>query len=61
MKKVYKTATLQIVATQFMSDAMQVVASERGIGYDGEDDGSHDPEAPRRNEFVNDNGYGNLW
>lgn len=53
---------MQTVATEFLSDAMQVVASEYGIGYGGEDDGTHDPEAPiRHGDIENQGGYGNLW
>lgn len=62
MKKEYKTVAMQTVATEFLSDAMQVVASEYGIGYGGEDDGTHDPEAPvRPGGIENQGGYGNLW
>ncbi len=59
MKKQYIIPTTKISITEFMSDAMEVVASQQGIGYGGEDDGSHDPEAPERPEDRT--GFGNLW
>lgn len=61
MKKQYIIPTTKISITEFMDDAMQVVASQQGIGYGGEDpgDGTIDPEAPERPEDRT--GFGNLW
>ena len=50
MKKNYIKPVSKTVIAEMAVGAMQVIASERGIDYGGEDDGTHTPEAPEREE-----------
>jgi hypothetical protein len=55
-KKNYIQPLMKTVITKMSVGAMQVIASEKGIGYGGEDEGNHIPEAPERKEeedFLN--------
>ena len=64
MKKNYQTPTIDEVVLETITSAMQVIASEQGIGYGGEDpgDGTVDPEArERRNDVWGSDSKFSLW
>ena len=46
MKKNYIKPVTKTVIPELAVGAMEVIASVQGITYGGEDDGTHDPEAP---------------
>ena len=50
MKKNYIKPVSKTVMAEMLVGTMQVVASEKGIGYGGEDHGDNPPEAPEREE-----------
>jgi hypothetical protein len=50
MKKNYIKPVSKTVMAEMLVGTMQVVASKYGIDYGGEDDGTHTPEAPEREE-----------
>ena len=48
MKKIYITPALTNAKIETKMSALQVTASDLGIGYGGEDDGTHDPNSKNR-------------
>ena len=62
MKKNYIKPVSKTVIAEMATEAMQVIASKYGIGYGGEDEGDHDPEAPEHFEEPEEkaNPY-SLW
>ena len=60
MKKNYINPVCKEFLLETKTSAMQVIASEQGIGYGGEDpgDGTIDPESKDREKDMFENG---LW
>lgn len=50
MKKNYIKPVSKTVIAEMASSAMGVIASEKQIGNGGDDDGTHTPQAPEREE-----------
>ena len=64
MKKIYITPALTNANIETKFSALQVTASDQGIGYGGEDDGTHDPDSKQRgfgHSILDGDNKKDLW